>query len=147
MKMKKICELVVFLVASSLLGLVSIAEAHTLKGSLPVSKTAIKKWKYTCLAPPPPTQMIFRISQAKKADFSVKVVVTGPNGESSELISLPLKDTFTPYSSLKGGAGDYILTLSKVGTNPNKAMTYTVESHCDTDNGQHTQQNGPKPVK
>lgn len=118
--------------------------AHTLKGPLAKPKTARIKWKITCY--PPATQMVVRLSQTKKTKtFKVELDVTG-GSEALELESIPLKDKWTPYFSIHGGAGDYFLELSKVGSNTQGAVTYVVDNHCETDSGVHTNQSNPSRV-
>ena len=99
-----------------------------------------------CPAPPTPTQMIFRVEQAKKTSFSVKLNVTAGSGATNEVTTNSLKMVWTPFASSQGGAGDYILTVSKVGTKPDQAINYTVEAHCATDSGEHTGESNPQRI-
>ncbi|MEN9682147.1 MAG: hypothetical protein RLZZ627_2040 [Pseudomonadota bacterium] len=117
------------------------ADAHTLQGAIPASKTAVVRWRITCYEPA--AQMIFRLRQVATKNFSVNLTITslgGIPGQVATTTTMPIKNIWTPYSSIQGGAGDYLLELSKVGKNPNQAITYTVEDHCDTASGEHTQQ-------
>ena len=126
--------LVAFIV---LCGYQTAAEAHTLVGSIPAAKNAVIRYRITCFVPA--AQMIFRVKQAKTAKFSVNLNVTS-NGSSLDATAIPIKNIWTPYGSVQGGSGDYILELSKVGVNANQAISFTVEDHCDTETGEHTAQ-------
>ena len=119
----------------------SSASAHTLVGTIPASKTAVVKWQITCYAPA--SQMIFRLKQAKTSRFSVDLTVSAAN-QSTEVTARPVKNLWTPYASLEGGATDYVLTLRKVGTNPNSSIAYTVDDHCESPTGEHTAQSNAK---
>lgn len=130
----------VFLLVVSPLMQVTV-DAHTLQGAIPASKNAVVKWRITCYKPA--TQMIFRLRQVVTKKFSVNLTITSFGdvpGQIASVKTIPIKNVWTPYSSIQGGAGDYLLELRKVGNNPNKAITYTVEDHCDTTSGEHTQQ-------
>ena len=81
--------------------LASTVHAHTFSGALPKSRTATAKWKITCSAPPTPTQMIFRVEQAKKTSFSVKLNVTAGSGATNEVTTDSLKMVWTPLRVLK----------------------------------------------
>ena len=131
-------------VASVLTLLSGGVNAHTLTGSIPASKTAVVKWQTTC--GPNTAQMVFRLQQAAKQNFSVSLKVS--SGEVSETVTtLGMKKIWTPNASVVAGAGVYLLTLSKIGTNPNKAISYTVEEHCHNAAGQEVAQTKPVRVR
>lgn len=138
MKIRK--EIAQFGLAFGLSLISATVGAHTLTGSIPASKTATVKWKTTCYAPA--TQMVFRVKQASTQKFSVSLTVT--SGDKSQTVSTQgVSKIWSPFGSVQGGASDYLLTLSKVGTNPSKAVTYTLEEHCHTAEGQETGQSKP----
>lgn len=129
--------------ASALILISGVVEAHTLAGSIPASKTAVVKWKATC--PAPTQKMIFRLQQAQAKKFAVSLTVTAGD-KTATVVTSKMAKIWTPFAEVPAGAGDYILSLTKSGTNTSGAIAYTIQEHCD-DAGKEIPQKKPVRVR
>jgi hypothetical protein len=140
------CISLVMLIAAPIF-LVTV-DAHTLQGAIPASKIAVVKWRITCYKPA--AKMVFRLRQLVTKKFSVNLTITSEGDIPDQVATTttkPIKNIWTPYSAIEGGAGVYLLELKKVGKNANQAVTYSIEDHCDSATNEHTAQSEAVRVK